>query len=323
MTSSEEKALELTVIENPDTVPEDLDCNRYQTLVMIEHEKIAYFGVISSDLEEADPTTAFDYVSCIIYDQKVAIAECNLDGNSPFDYVFGENLLKDKEKFIDVAQDSHQFSVWVDNHFGKSILDTNGGFQIAIKEAMRIASIGDVEDEEYQDLECILSEDDARSYLFNCVDHSPEKILISLEDRRRASITDDGDKPSMLIDIREENWIKETKKTAAAIKQALDQGAEEVSVTHGYCSDEAIQELFRYAKKVKSMKRHLSIGRITSMVKRAVFKSTLDKYNEIAEGNVFMIQTYCAPIIGRGEFDRPKYGAISEVKDGFRGGIIG
>ncbi len=323
MTSSS-KDLDLEVIEDPTTIPEDLDCSTENTVVMIEHEGIAYFGVISTD-EYVDPNEAFEYMDCKIHDEKEAQSRCDHRSYDAWDTAIDHGLLEDRESFFEVARESHQFRIWAENRFGKSVIGTNGGFVIAANEAMQMASLDD-DDDEQEDLTHILSEEDAQQYLFNRVDFSPNQVVISLEDHRyynHASFANVDDSPSFLIEIKSKEWIEDTKKTAAAIKQALDQGAEEVSLSHGYCADEKMQEVFRKAKAAKSRNPYLSIGRITNMVKRAVLQSTLDEYNQRAEGDVHIIHTYSAPILSRDEYDEPEYGPVSEIEDGCIGGIVG
>lgn len=322
--TSTAKALDLKVIEGPTTTPEDLDCSSDDKVVMIEHEGIAYFGVISTDTN-ADPAEAFEYMDCKIHDENVAKIRYDYRGKDALDAAIHRDLFECRESFFEIARDSHQFRTWAENRFGKSVVDTNGGFVIAANDAMQMASLDD-DDDEREDLSNILSEEDAQQYLFNRVDYSPDEVVISLEDYRyynHASFADAEDSPSFLIEIQRKEWIEDTKKTASAIKQALDQGAEEVSLSHGYCANEKMQEVFRKAKAAKSRNPYLSIGRITSMVKRAVFKSTLDEYNQRAEGDVHIIHTYSTPILSQDEYDEPEYGPVSEIEDGCMSGIIG
>lgn len=322
--TSTAKALDLKVIEGPTTTPEDLDCSSDDKVVMIEHEGIAYFGVISTDTN-ADPAEAFEYMDCKIHDENVAKIRYDYRGKDALDAAIHRDLFECRESFFEIARDSHQFRTWAENRFGKSVVDTNGGFVIAANDAMQMASLDD-DDDEREDLSNILSEEDAQQYLFNRVDYSPDEVVISLEDYRyynHASFADAEDSPSFLIEIQRKEWIEDTKKTASAIKQVLDQGAEEVSLSHGYCANEKMQEVFRKAKAAKSRNPYLSIGRITSMVKRAVFKSTLDEYNQRAEGDVHIIHTYSTPILSQDEYDEPEYGPVSEIEDGCMSGIIG
>lgn len=322
MTSSS-KDLDLEVIEDPTTTPEDLDFSKEDAVVMIEHEGIAYFGVITAE-EYTDPNEAFEYMDCKIHDEKEAQKRCDYRSEAPFVTAINHGLLEDRESFFEVAKESRQFRAWAENRLGKSVIDTNGGFVIAVNEAMQMAAL--VDDDEWQDLSNILSEDDAQQYLFNRVDYSSNEVVISLEDQRyynHASFADAGDKPSFLLELTSQDWIEDTKKAASAIKQALDQGAEEVSLSHGYCADEKMREVFLKAKVAKSRNPYLSIGKITSMVKRAVLQSTLDEYNQRAEGDVHIIHTYSAPILSWDEYDEPEYGPVSEIEDGCMGGIIG
>ena len=324
MTSSS-KDLDLEVIEDPTTLPEDLDYSTEDSVVMIEHEGIAYFGVIKQDMH-ADPLDAFQWIDLKVEDEETAKDRCHYRCSDPWETAEVYGLFSVHESFFEVARNSTQFRTWAENRFGKSVTETNGGFAIAANEAMRMVSIEDDDDDEQEDMQHLLSESDVQEYLFNRVDQSPDEVLIHLSDYRyyyHAQFADADDAPSMLLDIKNKEWIEDTKKVAAAIKQALDAGTAPGVFDHGYCGEQRLIDVFEHAKAVKAVGRDLSIGEITSLVKRAVLKSSLDEYNQRAEGDVHVIHTYSAPILSRDEYDEPEYGPVSEVEDGCVGGVIG